>query len=58
VSGDGLNATVSYTCLAHSVGANYKPLNIDCGDTWSAVKERDDKWHLVLPGAQRLRPIQ
>lgn len=58
INGDGQNATVRYTCFAHALTVKYKQMNVDCSDTWSLVKQDDDKWHIVLPGAQRLRPIQ
>ena len=56
VDADGKKATVRFSCLAQIL-QNYKPVKVDCGDTHSLVREDDGKWHLVLPGAQRLRPL-
>lgn len=57
VTGDEQQATVQFNCVAQIL-RNYKPVKIDCSDTYGLVKEADGKWHVVLPGATGIRITQ
>jgi hypothetical protein len=57
VAADEKHATVTFNCLAQTM-RNYKPVKLDCSDTYPLVREDDGKWHIELPGTHGLRVIQ
>lgn len=56
IDASGNSATVRFNCVATTM-QNYKPKQFDCSDTLQLVKEEDDKWHIILAGGSRLRPM-
>lgn len=56
IDASGDSATVRFSCIATTM-VNYKPRQFDCSDTLQLVKEEDGKWHVVLSGGSRLRPM-
>lgn len=57
IDSDGRGATVVFDCISTQI-ENYKEKKYDCSDTWMLVKQDDGKWHLHLPGTNRLRPLK
>lgn len=54
---DGTGATVRFTCVETQL-VKYKATQFDCSDTYLLALEEDGKWHIHLPGATRLNPMQ
>lgn len=54
---DGTQATVIFNCVSTQM-VNYKAQKFDCSDTYLLAKQEDGKWHVHLPGATSLKPMQ
>lgn len=57
IDADETHATVSFDCVSMQM-ENYKARKYDCSDIYRLVKQDDGKWHLHMPGATRVKPMQ